>query len=54
MRLREFVKKHRADLDTFIRRKVPNCGTLNDAERAQWVSNDEGLYNWARREGVPI
>lgn len=20
--------------------------TLNDSERAQWIDNDEGLYNW--------
>ena len=23
-----------------------------DEERRQWVLNDEGLYNWARNEGV--
>lgn len=28
--------------------------TLNDAERRQWVLNDEGLYQWARSEGVNI
>jgi hypothetical protein len=22
--------------------------TLNDTDRAQWVDNDEGLYNWMR------
>jgi hypothetical protein len=22
--------------------------TLNDTERAQWIDNDEGLYNWWR------
>jgi len=27
---------------------------LNDAERRQWVMNDEGLYMWARREGVRV
>ena len=21
---------------------------MNDTERAQWVDNDEGLYNWKR------
>jgi hypothetical protein len=26
----------------------------NDNERRQWILNDEGFYNWARREGVPI
>jgi len=26
----------------------------NDDERRLWVLNDEGLYNWARSEGVRI
>lgn len=28
--------------------------SLNDEERRQWILNDEGLYNWARSEGVRI
>ncbi len=27
---------------------------LNDDERKEWVLNDEGLYRWARSEGVRI
>lgn len=27
---------------------------LNDRERRLWILNDEGLYNWARSEGVRI
>ena len=27
---------------------------LNDSERRQWILNDEGLYRWARAEGVRI
>lgn len=27
---------------------------LNDAERRLWVLNDEGLYSWAREEGVRV
>lgn len=27
---------------------------LSDEDRRQWVLNDEGLYNWARSEGVRI
>jgi hypothetical protein len=26
----------------------------NDDERRQWIENDEGLYSWARREGVSV
>lgn len=54
MSIRAFIRKHRAELDAAIRRAVPFAGRLNDDERRLWVLNDEGLYNWARREGVPI
>ena len=27
---------------------------INDSERRQWILNDEGLYRWARAEGVRI
>lgn len=26
---------------------------MNDTERAQWVDNDEGLYNWWRSSRQP-
>ena len=57
MRLQEFIKDHRAELDAAIlsRPGMQNYRhKLNDEERQQWVLNDEGLYNWARQEGVPI
>ena len=28
--------------------------TLNDADREQWINNDEGLYNWWKRSGLPM
>jgi hypothetical protein len=27
---------------------------LNDSDRRQWILSDEGLYRWARSEGVRI
>ena len=27
---------------------------LDDAERRRWILNDEGLYRWAKAEGVRI
>jgi hypothetical protein len=27
---------------------------MNDTERAQWVDNDEGLYNWKRSTRLPM
>ena len=51
MSLREFIRQNRKEIDKCIRRVCGNC-RLNDDERADWIRNDEGLYNWARSEGV--
>lgn len=52
MTMRQFIREHRAEIDEAIRRACPNVGTLNDADRQLWILNDEGLYNWARSQGV--
>jgi hypothetical protein len=52
--LREWIKTNRAGLDMCIRRVCPNLARLNDAERRLWILNDEGLYNWAKSEGVKV
>jgi hypothetical protein len=49
--LTEFIRANRADIDAAIKRVVPNC-RLDDAERRMWILNDEGLYRWAKSEGV--
>jgi hypothetical protein len=54
MSLREFVRKNRDELTDAIRRRCPTLDSLNDTDRADWVMNDEGLYSWARSEGVRI
>jgi len=54
MTFQNFVKENRKELDDCIKGVCPNIGTLNDTDRKDWVNNDEGLYNWARREGVRI
>jgi hypothetical protein len=38
-------KTQRKSLLGFYGKKL----TLNDDDRAQWIDNDEGLYNWWRR-----
>ena len=53
MSMQEFIKENRAELDSCIHNVVPGY-RLNDAERRQWIMNDEGLYNWARSEGVRV
>jgi hypothetical protein len=54
MTMATFIKENREQLDRAILKACPNLGKLNDQERRQWILNDEGLYNWARREGVKV
>ena len=48
-----FLKEHRAEIDAAIRRQVPEA-RIDNHERRLWIMNDEGLYNWARAEGVRV
>jgi hypothetical protein len=67
MTLRDFIRQNRKELDAAInqgiyrydgnggRGTIPTpAPTYNDEERRQWILNDEGLYLWARSEGVRI
>jgi hypothetical protein len=49
----QFIKDNKTEIDAAIKRVCPNC-SLNDRERKMWIANDEGLYNWARSEGVRV
>lgn len=51
--LREFIRNNREEIDRAIRSV---CGNrqLNDEERRLWILNDEGLYLWAKSEGVRV
>lgn len=51
--IRQFIKEHRDDIDAAIRSVVPEA-RIDDDERRLWILNDEGLYNWARREGARV
>jgi hypothetical protein len=59
---RQFLRENRTDIDSAIKAAVTRYDspglnrqvTLNDEERRLWILNDEGLYNWARSEGVQI
>ena len=53
MTMQKFIRENREELDAAIKRVCDNC-RLNDQERRLWVLNDEGLYRWARSEGVRI
>ena len=57
MRMREFVKQNRAEIDAHIVKvqdRPGMYGPTNDKEREEWVMNDEPLYRWAQRAGVPV
>ena len=56
MTLKQFIKENRQELDQCIARALnePENPLPNDSERQLWILNDEGLYNWARSEGVRI
>jgi len=51
--LAKFIQDNRGHLDNYIQSKVPGA-PRNDEERRLWILNDEGLYNWAKSEGVRI
>lgn len=62
MKLRDFILAHREELDAGIRAHLTRYDEpgfkreirLNDQERRLWILNDEGLYRWARSEGVRV
>ena len=57
MTLKQFIKDNRKELDKCIAWALggeENHRYRNDEERRLWMLNDEGLYRWARMEGVKI
>ena len=51
--IQDFIAENRTALYTAIWKLVPNL-KLDDDDVEQWIANDEGLYDWARKEGVKI
>lgn len=56
MTLRAFIKENREELDRCIARALGRESNPipNDRERRLWILNDEGLYRWAKSEGVKL
>jgi len=53
MKLSDFIKENRDELDKYIQKQAPGS-PKTDNERRLWILNDEKLYNWARSENVKI
>ena len=53
MTMKDFLKANRTEISDAVERATGTRPT-NDKEREDWVLNDEGLYLWARAEGVPV
>lgn len=56
MTLKQFITDNRAELDKCIAQalNMDKNPLANDNERRLWVLNDEGLYRWAKSEGVNL
>ena len=54
MTKRDFLKENKDTIDNIIHKLCGDNFSINDGERWNWVQNDEGLYNWARSEGVRV
>ena len=56
MTMQEFIYRNRDELDRLIAvaLRMSRNPRTNDIERKYWIMNDEGLYQWAKSEGVPI
>ena len=52
--MNKFIRENEAQLKKMIKQKVPNAKQIDEAEMRLWVLNDEGIYNWARSQGVNI
>ena len=67
MNKRLFIKLHRTEIDRAINLNIyrhdgnGGPGTIpdppprySDADREQWLANDEGLYSWAQSAGINL
>ena len=50
---REFLKENRKEINDEIR-STGYSDRINDEDREDWISNNEGWYNYARSCGVRI
>ena len=54
MEMSTFIQNNRHHIDHVIRSVCSNCQIEDDDDREEWILNHEGLYEWARSEGVDV
>ena len=54
MTCQNFIKENMTEIDLHIKGLTGKNQYQNNEERRLWILNDEGLYHWARIEGVNI
>jgi hypothetical protein len=52
--IEDFIEENKSEIEAAIKRVWKNADNLDNEDIEQWILNDEGLYNWARSEGVDI
>lgn len=54
--LRDWIRENRKELTDCVNRAIgsPEGSRVTLEELRLWVLNDEGLYRWARADGVNI
>jgi hypothetical protein len=53
MTLRQFVRENREMIDRVIHNVCGDDFKIDNAEREEWVRNDNGLYTYAQGCGWP-
>lgn len=54
MSIEQFIEKHRREIDEYIIGLDYGVVPADDEERAEFIMNDEMLYNWAADYGVEV
>jgi len=52
MKMEKFIKKHKKELQEYIKREGGYIYNVNTREIELWINNDESLYQWAKSENV--
>lgn len=54
MNKRDFMREYREDIDSVIKAACGEDFRINNAERENWIINDESLYRFAIRKGIRL